>query len=180
MFPLRPTSFLFTLPCVLALTSLVPAASASTIIDFDPLADNAPSTFSGGPTTPLTVGIATFTGGELLHAEAGLLNPTGVYASHGVFGSDTNPIHIQFSMPVDQFSVYVLNGENTQTYTITDNLGDRMSASAASAGAGGFALFTLPGLGITSADIASGNADAWNFAIDRVSFSETPEPASFY
>jgi hypothetical protein len=172
---IRSIPFLTLSLCVVSVASI---ASGATIIDFEPQAANAGPFLTGIPDSPLTIGIATFTGGELRHAEIGLFNQTGVYATEGVFGSDSNPIHIQFSTPINDFSVNVLNGENTQTYTVSDNLGETMTASTASAGAGGSALFTLPGLGITSVDISSANMIGWNFAIDQVSFDPTPEPAS--
>ncbi|MBV9265532.1 MAG: hypothetical protein JO061_05120 [Acidobacteriaceae bacterium] len=164
----------------LVLAVVAPGAFASTLIDFEAQATSAGSSFTGTPDSPLSIGVATFTGGELLNAEFGLADQTSVYASEGVFGTDSNPITIQFSHPVDGFSLLVANGGNTDTFTISDNLGDKVTGSLASAGAGGSQVFTLPGDGLSSVAITSSNVNGWNFAIDNVAFTETPEPKSFF
>jgi hypothetical protein len=55
--------------------------------------------------------------------------------------------------------------------------------SLPSAGSLGAAVFSLSGIGITTVDITSANADGWDFAIDNVTFtpgaSHVPEPRSF-
>jgi hypothetical protein len=100
-----------------------------------------------------------------------------VYATQGVFGfGETNPLTILFAEPVSGFSLTVLNGENTATYTISDDVGDSIGASLPSAGAAGSKIFSLPGVGIRRVDISSSNGDGWNFAIDDVSSVATPEP----
>ena len=155
------------------------ALSAATI-DFDAEAAAAGNQLTGVPWSPLTVGIATFTGGELVNSETGLLADTsGVYATEGVFGTgETNPLMIRFAVPVNNFSIFVANGDAAAMYTITDNAGDSVVASLPETGAGGSHTFSLPGSGITSVEIMSGNADGWNFAIDDVAFTATPEPGS--
>jgi hypothetical protein len=163
---------------ILTLTLLVAASLPATTIDFEAEAANAGGFLTGIPDSPLPVGLATFTGGELRSAEIGLAaDQSGLYATQGVFGAgETNPLSIQFSVPVAGFSVYVANGDNTATYTVSDDLGDSISASLPSAGAGGARIFSLPGVGIRAVDISSSNADGWNFAIDNVAFVATPEP----
>jgi hypothetical protein len=162
----------------IAVTFLACSASA-TVITFDPEAAGRGGSLSGIPDSPLTIGIATFTGGELREGEIGLpADQTGVYATQGFVGSEENPLRITFSAAVSGFSVLVLNGEDTRSYTVSDNLGDSFTASIPLAGALGKALFTLPGSGITSVSISSANNDDWSFAIDNVSFIATPEPSS--
>jgi hypothetical protein len=170
------------LPVAMALAA-VPLAGATTI-DFEAQAASQGGSLTGIPDSPLTIGIATFTGGELRDAEIGLLaDQTGVYASEGIFGSgETNPLVITFSAPVSGFSVYVANADDAENYTVSDNLGDSVTMLLLSVSTSGAATFTLPGNGITTVDITSANSDSWNFAIDDVSFTEivsTPEPASF-
>lgn len=165
---------------LLALVMVSPSRADG--IDFDAQAAATGGNPTGIPDSPLVIGIATFTGGELLNGEVGLdADQTGVYASEGLFGSgETNPLVISFASPVTNFSVYVLNGDNTQTYTVSDNVGESVTISLASAGDLGAAIFSLPGTGLTAVDITSANADAWNFAIDDVTFATVtpaPEPA---
>jgi hypothetical protein len=53
--------------------------------------------------------------------------------------------------------------------------------SLASAGSLGAAMFSLPGDGVTTVNISSSNADAWDFAIDNVTLTAAmaaPEPRS--
>jgi hypothetical protein len=155
----------------------------ATTIDFETQAGNRGGNLTGILDSPLTIGIATFTGGELLNQEVGLnADQTGVYASEGLFGSgETNPLVINFAVPVQTFSVSVLNGDDVRSYTVSDDLGDLATASLASAGGLGTATLSLPGKGITEVMITSANADAWDFAIDNVAFTQAatvPEPAS--
>ena len=153
------------------------------VIDFEAQTVAHGGNLTGIPDSPLTIGIATFTGGELLNGEVGLnADQTGVYATEGLFGSgESDPLVITFASPVDAFSVYVANGDDVTKYTVSDNLGDSVSKSLASASGLGTAIFSLPGTGLTTVDITSADANAWDFAIDNVSFTQTtsaPEPGS--
>jgi hypothetical protein len=155
----------------------------ATVIDFETQAANTGGHLTGLPDSPLTVGIATFTGGELRDGEIGLnADQTGVYASEGLFGSgETDPLVITFASPVSDFGVFVANGDDVQSYTVTDNLGDSVTMPLASTGGLGAATFSLPGNGVTAVDITSANANAWDFAIDNVTFTaatSAPEPGS--
>jgi hypothetical protein len=168
---------------LLAVAAALPAGA--TVIDFDAQAANRGGNLTGTPDSPLTIGIATFTGGELLSGEVGLnADMTGIYASEGLFGSgETNPLVITFAAPVQGFSVFVLNGDDVRSYTVSDNIGESVTNSLFSAGSLGAAVFTLPGNGLTTVTITSANADAWDFAIDNVTFTaatttSTPEPES--
>jgi hypothetical protein len=159
---------------------LLAPASAS-VIDFEAQAQNRGGSFTGVPDAPLTIGIATFTGGEL---RDGLVNlpadETGVYASQGLFGAgETNPLVITFATPVNGFSVFLANGDaQNQSYTVSDNVGDTTAFTLALPGSLSNAARTvaLPGSGIQSVSIASANTSFWNFAIDNVTFSAVPEP----
>jgi hypothetical protein len=175
--------FALTLPVLsvfLAFSAVMPASA--TTIDFDVQAANSGGNLTGIPDSPLTIGMAAFTGGELLSGEVGLnADTTGIYASEGLFGSgETNPLVISFAMPVKNFSIFVLNGDDTRSYTVSDNLGDSVTKSLASAGSLGGATFALPGSGLKAVKIGSANADAWDFAVDNVTFTEatnsTAEP----
>lgn len=166
--------------CMLMLAS---APAFASVVDFEAQAANHGGNLTGIPDSPLTIGTATFTGGEL---RDGLINfpadETGVYASEGLFGSgETNPLVIAFATPVDNFSVLVANGDSqNQTYTVSDNLGDSTTFMLALPGSlsNPARTVSLSGNGITSVSITSANTDFWNFAIDDVSFTAVPEPAS--
>jgi hypothetical protein len=80
-------------------------------------------------------------------------------------------------VPISGFAVFVANGDNTATYTVSDDAGDSISASLPSTGAAGARVFSLPGTGIRRVDISSSNVDGWNFAIDNITFIAAPEPA---
>jgi hypothetical protein len=165
------------------LLTLASASASATVIDFEAQAANRGGNLTGIPDSPLTIGIATFTGGEL---RSGIINlpadETGVYASEGLFGSgETNPLVITFATPVSDFSVLVANGDaQNQTYTVSDELGDSASVILALSGSLNNAAKTvaLSGSDITTVSITSANVSFWNFAIDNVTFSAVPEPMS--
>jgi hypothetical protein len=169
---------LTTAPLVLILA--LPACA--TVIDFEAEAARAGGSLTGIPNSPLTIGAATVTGGELLRAEINLgVDQTGVYATEGLFGADANPLVIRFAVPVYALSIFIANGDAAnQTYTVIDNLGDTVTSTRALSGSTSNAAktFSLPGTGIRSVSIASANAEFRNFAIDNVAFTPTPEPAS--
>jgi len=85
---------------------------------------------------------------------------------------------------VQDVSVFVLNGDDVRSYTVSDNVGDSVTNSLASAGGLGAAMFSLPGNGLSTLKITSANSNAWDFAIDNVIFTEaatsTPEPESIF
>jgi hypothetical protein len=165
------------------LLTLALAPASATVIDFEAQAANRGGNLTGIPDSPLTIGIATFTGGEL---RFGLINlpadETGVYVSEGLFGSgETNPLVITFATPVSDFSVLVANGDaQNQTYTVSDELGDSASVTLALSGSLNNAARTvaLSGSDITTVSITSANVSFWNFAIDNVTFNAVPEPMS--
>jgi hypothetical protein len=76
----------------------------------------------------------------------------------------------------------LINGDDMRSYTVSDDLGNSITMPVASAGALGAAVFSLPGQGLQKVYISSANTDAWDFAIDNVSFTpvaSTPEPESW-
>jgi hypothetical protein len=164
--------------CMLMLAA---APASADVVEFEAQAANRGGNLTGFPDSPLTIGIATFTGGELRH---GLINfpadETGVYASEGLFGpGETNQLVISFATPVRDFSVLVANGDSqNQTYTVSDDLGDSKTFMLALSGSLSNAATTvsLPGDGIRSVLITSANTEFWNFAIDNVTFTAVSEP----
>jgi len=149
------------------------------LIDFEAQGASAPSVFNGTLNSPLVIGIATFTGGQLLNNAAGAADGTAVYGSTNlVSGGYTNPLTITFSTAVSSFSIDVINGL-ADSYTVADNKGgSRMLAVPFNT----TQLFTLTDSGITSVTIESATKSFWDFAIDNVQFtpavSSVPEPSS--
>ena len=76
------------LTCLLSLSLLLLAAgqARADLIDFETQAAGRGGSFTGKVDSPLVIGIATFTGGELLKNEIGGVDKTGVYATTSVFG----------------------------------------------------------------------------------------------
>ena len=152
-------------------------AAHADVVNFDAQAAGAPDVFTGVVNSPLTIGSATFTGGELLINETGSVDETGVYATASVGGGYTDPLNITFSSPVSGFSIVVTNNI-ADTFTVADNLGDSSSAFLV---LDSEHTFSLSGSGISSVTISSANQSDWDFAIDNVTFAPaaaTPEPSS--
>jgi hypothetical protein len=155
---------------------------ASTIITFETQANNvyAPPNFDGGTDSPLSIGTATFTGGELLLGETGGVDQTGVYATTSLIsGGYTDPLHIGFSQAISGFSL-LLTDNTAGTFTVKDNLGNLETLVLL---ANVSQIFTLSDNGVTSVTVAE-SGSPYDFAIDNVTFSPavtssaTPEPSS--
>ncbi len=162
-------------------TVAAPNAHAGSItINFDAQAVGHPVAFDGTINSPLTIGIATFTGGELLINEISGIDATGVYATTNVVtGPYVDPLTITFSQGVSAFSLLLTNNQ-VGTYVVMDNFG---VSAAASLGTDASETFSLLGTGITSVTIeGSTTMGQWDFAIDNVSFTPsataTPEPST--
>jgi hypothetical protein len=84
-------------------------ASAQTTIDFEAEGAGAPSVFDGAK-PPITIGSATFSGGQLLFHERLGVDQTAVYATYFTTGAGYgNPLTIHFAQPVNGFSVVLTN-----------------------------------------------------------------------
>jgi hypothetical protein len=160
----------------LALTVAGGATAATTTIDFESL--TGPSLFC--PTAaPVTIGAATFSGGAIMTAVTNLpADETTVYGTANCPGY-APAITVDFSVPVSDFSVRVLNGESaTVSYTVASDLGGTVTKSLAANLSSGADTFTLPDAGITSVTITRGtSATSWDFFIDDVAFSTFPTTA---
>jgi hypothetical protein len=153
------------------------ASATTTTIDFETL--TGPSVFCPPAQSPLTIGIATFTGGTLLDTTANLpADQTTVYGTASFCSSTgyANTIGIAFSRPVTNLSMLVLNGlTSTISYTVEDDLGNTVTKSLVANFSSGADTFTLPDPGVTSVTIAPTTASAlWDFFIDNVSFVAFP------
>ena len=125
---------------------------------------------------PVTVGIATFSGGHLLDETLSLpADQTTVYGTATpLFGCTgcSSTIFIDFSQAVSNVSLKVVNG---QTFTVqyTVNVQDGSNPQVfflVSNGESGQTTVTLPHTGVTQVQVTS-NAENWNFFIDDVQFA---------
>ena len=140
--------------------------------------------FDFSTNSPLVIGSATFTGGELLtnqldFIDAGVsADTTTVYATTSFGSPYANPLTISFSTPVSAFSVLITN-EFGDSYTVADNLGGFVTAPI---GPNTSQIFGLSDTGISSVTIGSASTANFQFAIDDVKFttgaSVVPEPNS--
>lgn len=159
----------------------------ATTIDFEAQGASAPSSFTGVLNSPLSIGIATFRGGQLLRNVSGAADTTAVYATTNfVSGAYLDPITIAFSQVVSNFSLLLTN-QLPDAYTLVDNNGVTTTASITSFNTS--QTITLTDSGITQISIwetAPGTIPLqapplWYFAIDNVSFTPSstpvPEPA---
>jgi hypothetical protein len=150
----------------------------ATTIDFEAQGGSAPPSFNNTLNSPLSIGIASFRGGQLLKNEAGGVDVSAVYATAG--GAPyLDPLTITFSQPVAGFSLTVTNN-TPDTYTVAGDLGESQSFGL---NANASRIFNLVDAGITGVTISSATTTFWDFAIDTVTFSESssvaPEPATF-
>ena len=159
--------------------------SRADFVDFEAQGTGRGGQFTGQADPPLSIGIATFIGGQVLNGETGLSNDaTAVYATYSINGPGySNPLRISFGRLVDGLTLLLAN-EQEGTYTVADDVGDSItrtiplgSPTTASS------VFDLGGFGIGSVTIAKVGRGTWDFAIDDVSFtprvSAVPEPSSF-
>jgi hypothetical protein len=159
-------------------------ASAVTI-NFDDQGLTGPSLFSSAnpspQTIPITVGgvTATFSGGVILTNTANLpANQTSIYGTASFGQGLTNPLVINFSQPITNFFLDVLNG-NTQTldYTVADNNGNSSTFSLATNLNGGQTQigFAATGTQVTITS-AIGSSIPYDFFIDNIRFNEALPP----
>ena len=150
------------------------AAAATTTIDFETL--TGPSLFCAPASPPLTIGVATFSGGVIMDQVANLpANQTTVYGT-SVCPGYLPTITIAFSRPVSNLSLQVMNGEtSTVSYTVASNLGGSVTKSLVANFSSGADTFALPDDGITSVTIGRTTASSfWDFFIDNVVFDAFP------
>ena len=159
----------------------LPAHADTFLVDFESQAVGAPSSTDFGtlPVVPVTVGDLTVDGGSLFLHEAGGTDQTGIYVLIAFQNLTSPPVTLTFAHPVTSFSVLVANGD-AAPYTLTDNLGDSVTASLVS---NQMQTFSLNGAGITSAAVTAYDTNGFaDFAVDNIRYTEapliTPEPAS--
>jgi hypothetical protein len=148
---------------------------ASSLVDFESVT-GAPSLFSMIQ-PPLTLGIATISGGQALSAATNL--PADMSVTYGTSSLDLAncnqclpAITIDFAQKVMNFSVWVLNGDTvTVTYTVEDDLGGMQTATYPANAQSGHGTVTLPSTGLRSVTVQSNSTTSWDFFIDNLRFA---------
>lgn len=158
------------LPVVVLLLGVAgPAAGQSVTIDFEQF--SGPSVFTSAD-PPLTVDVATFTGGQLLNAATFLpADPSNVYGTAFFCSGCLPTLTIDFSEPVSDVSFLLLNGQTfVVTYFIMDDQGDMHTISLAPNFDSGAGIVSLASDGVMMVTI-SGNTGSWDFLIDNVTYT---------
>lgn len=164
------------------------------LIDFEQFSSS-PSYFSsyGAPISPYIVQAgtitATFNGGVPLSAATNLPgDQSTTYGTAAPFDSSGNPycagcsptIEIDFSAPVMNFSVFIINGNLvTITYTLVDDAGGSSQITLAPNFSSGVGTVALPPTDritqvLITGGTLTGSTLAWDFFIDNVSFAPAP------
>ena len=161
-----------------ASTSLFVSTAGATTINFEGL--SAPMFFTQAD-PPLTIDLATFTGGQLL--DRTFLGQSVEYGTANFCDNCTNPINIAFSSPVSNLSLLVINnssdnnGPITLSYTLADNNSHSVALNILSS-----ATLSLPFTSILSATVSSAGDQfgQYSFFIDNVTYDAvaTPLPAA--
>jgi len=141
------------------------------LIDFEQF--TAPSVFSGVQ-PPLTVGVATISGGQVLNAATNLpVDRSVVYGSAYFCPGCAQTITIGFSTKVSNFSLFLLNGLTVNiSYTVQDDQGGTQVVSLPPNLASGSATISLPDSGITDVTITGADpSGSWDFEIDNIRFA---------
>lgn len=147
-----------------------------------------PCCFASAPAETLhystSSGPLTITGGTILTGTSALpADQTNVYGTAFFGNSLSNTITMTFTSPINNFFFSLINGETyTDTFTVSDNLGNSQSFSIPSNGNSGTALVSFATVGsvitITTSD------PNWDFFIDNIGFNQatpgtaTPEPGT--
>src|SRR5688500_14092102 len=99
---------------------------------------------------PVTVGLATFSGGHLLNATTFLpVNPSVVYGTAYFCGGCLPTMTIDFARSVSNLSFLLMNGRSvTVTYTVDDGLGGTQTFTLVPNSQNGAATVSVPGPGI--------------------------------
>ncbi len=140
-----------------------------TLIDFEQFAGESSVFESVQP--PLAIGIATISGGQLLNAATSLpVDRSVVYGTANFCSDCASTITIDFSQPVSNFSVFLLNGEtSTVTYTVMDDDGETETVSLPANSDSGAQTVYIQDTEIMQVVITSG-VGQWDFLIDNVQF----------
>ncbi len=148
------------------------AVHAPVLIDFEQFVG--PSVFTGAQ-PPLTIGLATFFGGQVLsRATFSPVDQTTIYGTADFCPGCSPIITISFIRPVSNASLFLINGQPvTVTYTVQDDRGNLQNITLPSNIAAGASTVTLPAPNIRRVTITTtGGGPTWDFLIDNVRFED--------
>jgi hypothetical protein len=149
--------------------------AGKTLIDFEQFAGQ--SDVFTGLQPPLTIGIATIAGGQLLNAATNLPVDESIVYGTAAFCPGCSPtLTISFSQKVSNFSIFLLNGDVVNvTYTVKDDAGGTQVVTLPANTVSGSSTIALPDSGIVQVMISGADsAGFWDFEIDNIRFSPTP------
>ena len=148
--------------CLALLASRPSWAQPQTLIDFEQFT-NLDNYFSQVQ-PPLSVGGATFSGGQLV--QLGSTNPSAVYGTAFFCNGCSPQIRIDFSLAVSNISFTLINGNlSVGTYTVSNNRGESLTTSP-------LTQVDLPWSDITSLTIQPVEQPLyWDFSIDNIRFN---------
>jgi hypothetical protein len=152
--------------------SITDLTFSTTLIDFEQFTGS-PSVFSGVE-APLTIGIATISGGQTLSATTFLPADQSTLYGTAYFCPGCDPtITIGFTHKVSNVSFFLYNGLTvTVSYTVEDDQGDQQTVTLGPNFESGYQTITLPSSNITQVTIAGEASDQWDFFIDNVRFAD--------
>lgn len=159
--------------------AFVGSASAATI-NFDDQGLVGPSFYASVDPRPQPLNLSagglnvSFGGGVILTNTSALpVNQTSVYGTSTLVSGMFNPITIDFSAPITNFLIDVLNGQTTTVdYRVSDNAGNSSVFSLApnlSSGASTIG-FAASGTQVLIESISAPTTD-WNFLVDNIRFN---------
>ena len=150
--------------------SVFAQAGGEEFVDFEQFTE--PSMFDGVK-PPVTVGSATFSGGQLLTATSALpANRTTVYGTTDFIPGFQPELKIMFAEPVSEISFQVINGRTTpDTLIATDDQGGMTQATVPPNFLSGQAILALPSAGVQEVIIRGSQGSRWNFYIDDIRFT---------
>jgi hypothetical protein len=146
---------------------------APTVIDFEEFTGRSSGFSTADP--PLTIGVATISGGQIIGASTSNLpaNTTIIYGTASFCDRCSPTITMNFSQPVSNFSLLLMNGATvTVEYRVQDNQEGSQTVTLPSNSESGAQTITLPSEGITQVLITPTVAsEFWDFFIDNVQFT---------
>lgn len=122
---------------------------------------------------PLTVGNATFSGGQVLSGASFMpANRTKVYGTAHFCAGCASEIQIDFQEPVSELKLQIFNGMTTTiSYAVTADTGEQHLHTLSSNARGGFASINFSSKKISSVSIRGGSSSGFDFFVDNLVYT---------
>jgi hypothetical protein len=185
---MRTSRILITAPAIFGALFFASAANA-TIINFDDQGLTGPSLAASTTEANVTITAggktAVFHNGAILTAESALPADTTslYYNSYFLPGTLGATMTVTFSANVSNFFLNLYNGETyTDSFTVSDNLGNTNTVSIAPNSASGLSLISFAAAG-NVISITTTDTTGYDYSIDNIGFDQAtpgvPEPATW-